>query len=114
MRLLISLFLCLFAFAAGRAQTTPELDVMPMPAKVQMGSGQFLVDQSFTIGIAGAKDTRIEHAAERFVERLARQTAIPFKATLGGPDAKLVLNAQKADNNLLALGSDESYVLEVS
>ena len=87
---------------------------MPLPAKVQLTSAQFIVDQTFTVGLGGAKDPRIEHAAERFVQRLSRQTAIPLKNALGGADAKLVISAQKADNDLLALGSDESYVLEVT
>jgi len=114
MRLLSISLLLVVVSAAVIAQTNPDLDVMPIPAKVQMGSGQFLVDESFTIGITGAKDSRIEHAAERFMDRLARQTAIPLKTAIGGADAKLVLNALKADNNLLALGSDESYSLEVT
>jgi hexosaminidase len=92
-----------------------QLDVMPVPAKTQMGSGQFTIDAGFTVSISGAKDIRIEHAADRFLDRLSRQTAIPFEAKVtDGDNGKLVIHADKADNNLLALGSDESYVLEVS
>jgi len=116
MRLLIAVLCLVCVFSSVTfAQANPELDVMPMPAKVQPGTGQFIVDASFTVAITGAKDTRIEHAADRFFDRLARQTAIPLKPTVGtSNDAKLVIHADKADNNLLALGSDESYVLEVT
>ncbi|MGZ4789327.1 MAG: beta-N-acetylhexosaminidase, partial [Terriglobales bacterium] len=113
MRLMLLALLCVFLCATVFAQNTPELDLMPLPAKVQLTSGQLIVDQNFTLGIAGAKDSRIEHAAERFLQRLSSQTAIPLKTTVGGTDAKLVISAQNADNNLVALGSDESYVLEV-
>ncbi|HVZ17288.1 MAG TPA: glycoside hydrolase family 20 zincin-like fold domain-containing protein, partial [Terriglobales bacterium] len=85
-----------------------------MPAKVQLSGGEMIVDGGFTVGIAGAKDTRIEHAAERFLNQLSLQTALPWKAQLGTDSAKLVIQAQNADNNLLALGSDESYLLEVT
>jgi hexosaminidase len=92
-----------------------QLDVMPMPAKVQLGNGQFTIDASFTVAISGAKDSRIEHAAQRFLDRISLQTAIPFQAKVtSGDSGKLVIHAEKADNNLLALGSNESYVLEVS
>jgi hexosaminidase len=92
-----------------------QLDVMPLPAKVQMGSGQFTVHAGFTVAVTGARNSRIEHAAERFLDRLSRQTAIPFPAKIApGDEGKLTIHAEKADNNLLALGSDESYVLEVS
>jgi hexosaminidase len=88
---------------------------MPLPAKVQMGSGQLIIDSSFTAGIAGAKDARIERGLDRFLNRLSKVTAVPIHLTAGDPtSSKLVISAQKADNNLLALGSDESYVLEVT
>lgn len=116
MRLLISVLCCLVFVLTSIvfAQSTPDLDVMPMPAKVQMGTGQFVVDAGLTVSIDGPKDSRIEHAADRFLDRLARQTAIPLNAKVTAAPAKFVIHAAHADNNLLDLGTDESYVLEVT
>ena len=113
MRLMVFV-LCLLCAISTVAQTATDLNVMPLPAKVQLNSGQMLIDQNFTVGITGAKDARIELAATRFIEQLNRQTALFLKSQLGGDNAKLVIKVEKADPNLLALGSDESYVLEVT
>jgi hexosaminidase len=116
MRLLIAVVCLSFvALSSSFAQATPELDIMPLPAKVQPGSGQLLIDANFSVALTGAKDSRIQGATERFLERLARQTAIPLKTKIAGSgDAKLVIAATKADEKLLQLGADESYTLEIS
>ena len=113
MRPIIAVF-CLMLSSIFAFGQTSELDVMPVPQKVQMGSGQFLVDATFTVGIDGAKDSRIENAAERFIHRLRQQTQIPVATSMDAANAKFVIHAVKPDNNLVALGSDESYVLEVT
>ena len=88
---------------------------MPLPAKVQVGTGQLLIDANFNVALSGATDSRIEGAAERFLQRLARQTAIPLNTKIAGSNnAKLVIRAVKADNKLLELGLDESYALEIT
>ena len=115
MRLFLAVVcLALSSVFTSFAQDNSELDVMPLPQKVQMGTGQFVLDASFTVGIDGAKDTRIEHAAERFISRLCQQTQIPLSTRIGTANATFVIHADKVDNSLLALGSDESYVLEVT
>ena len=113
MRLLISVFFLVLSLPLS-AQNNTELDLMPMPANIRMGSGQFVVDASFTVAVGGPKDSRIEHAAERFLDRVAAQTDIPISRTVGSGSAKLVISVAKAEDNLLALGSDESYVLDVA
>ena len=113
MRLLICA-LCLMCAISTLAQNTSTIDVMPLPAKVQLSGGQMVVDSGFTVGITGAKDDRIQNAAARFIDQLSRRTAIPLKRETAADSAKLVIQAAKADNNLLALGSDESYVLEIT
>jgi hexosaminidase len=115
MRLMIAvLCLMLSSVLTAFGQTSSEIDLMPMPQKVQMGSGQFIIDANFTVGIDGAKDTRIEHAVERFLKRLRKQTEIPLPTSVAEQNAKFVIHADKADNNLLTLGSDESYLLDVT
>src|SRR4051794_31525188 len=115
MRILISLvFLVCASLSSLYAQNSQDLDLMPLPAKVQMGSGQLVIDGAFSVGLAGAKDTRIDQAVNRFIARLSKDTAIPLAQKTASGNAKLVIEAAKADNNLLALGTDESYVLEVS
>jgi hexosaminidase len=99
----------------GQAQNQPELNLMPMPATVQAGSGQFAVNQSFTVSISGHSSERVQHASQRLITRLSRQTGIPFTTTLTNPShASLVISADKPGDPVQKLGEDESYKLEVT
>ena len=42
------------------AQVQPQLNVIPMPASVQMGSGQLTIDRTFTVSVAGAHDNMVD------------------------------------------------------
>ena len=39
------------------AEVQPQLNVMPMPASVQIASGQLTIDRSFTVSVEGSKTT---------------------------------------------------------
>src|ERR1700676_207617 len=63
-------------YAPPRAQETQSSDVrvvmpasnlMPVPANVQMGSGNLKIDEGFTLALRGHTDARLMGAAERFV-----------------------------------------------
>src|ERR1700756_2125230 len=75
-------FLLLFLFAlftpkfSGAQQ--PQLNLIPVPASVQSGTGSLRVDSSFSAALAGYTEPRLERAAERFLHQLARQTALPL------------------------------------
>jgi hexosaminidase len=65
-----------------------QIRVLPLPATFQLGTGHLLVDESFTVAIKGAKDDRLDRAAERFITNLSHQTGIPLRVTAVGRGAK--------------------------
>jgi hexosaminidase len=97
------------------AAQQPALNLIPVPASVQAGSGSLRVDASFTVAMTGYSEPRLDRAVERFLRQLAHQTALPFsmKATKG-PKATLVIQTEHASKEVQEVGEDESYLLEVS
>src|SRR4029077_495360 len=89
---------------------------MPMPVSVKTNSGQFVVDESFSVGIRGRADTRLQPAVERFLDRLRRQTgmsALAMRVTDSG-QAKLTIHCERGSKVVQEPGEDESYSLEIS
>jgi len=100
--------------ASAPALPTP-LNLMPMPSKIQLGSGQWVVQQGLTISITGADDSRIRSAAQRFVEHLSRATGIPLRYQAGeSGKATVAIHCEHAGDKVQKLGEDESYVLDVT
>jgi len=89
---------------------------MPVPAKIQLGSGQLVVDQLFTVAVpGGAKDARLESGIPRFIDQLSRQTGMPLNKDAGdSTKATLVIRCENAGRKVQELGEDESYTLEVT
>jgi len=59
------------------------LTLMPVPAKIQLGAGQLVVDQLFTVALTGAKDARLDTGIPRFLDQLSRQTGMPLNKDSG-------------------------------
>jgi hexosaminidase len=100
---------------ASNLQTSMAgLNLMPVPANVQLGNGSLKIDTGFTVALTGHTDARLSGAAERFVERLAKQTGLllPMKPA-NGTKATLVVRADHDSKPVQEVGEDESYVLEV-
>jgi hexosaminidase len=104
-----------FLFPTMTAAQQPVLNLIPVPASVQAGSGSLRVDSSFSAALTGYSEPRLDRSVERFLRQLARQTALPIalKATKG-PKASLLIQTQHASKEVQEVGEDESYVLEVS
>lgn len=91
------------------------LSLMPVPAKVQIGTGQLVINQLFTVAITGAKDARLDSGIPRFLDQLSRQTGMPLNHELAdAAKATLVIHSESASRKVQGLGEDESYTLEVS
>ena len=97
------------------AAQQPALNLIPVPASVQAGSGSLRVDPSFSVALTAYSEPRLDRSVERFLRQLARQTALPLplKATRG-PKATLVIQTEHAGKEVQEVGEDESYVLVVS
>jgi hexosaminidase len=101
--------------ASNAQESRPSLNLMPRPADVQMGSGSLNIDSRFTVVLTGHTDARLSGAAERFVERLAKQTGLLITPKpANGTKATLAVHVDHDSKLVQELGEDESYVLEVT
>jgi len=93
----------------------PALNLMPLPANAQPGTGSLVVDSSFTVSFTGYTEPRLERAGERFLRQLARQTGLPLSLkTPKTPKATLVIQTDHAGKEIQEVSEDESYILDVS
>src|SRR5579864_431624 len=107
---LIALLLCA---AVASAQEQPRLNLMPLPASVQSGSGNLRIDSSFSVALTGYTEARLDRSVQRFLRQLSRETALPFSAK---PSSKgtLTIHTDHASKQVQELGEDESYTLEIN
>ncbi len=89
------------------------LALMPMPAHLVAGSGQFSIDGTFGVAFEGYKEPRLVTARERFLGTLARETGIPFRQDVQSDQAKFVIQTAGASAPVERLGEDETYHLEI-
>ena len=103
----------LFLASIAAAQSQPQLNLMPMPANVQAGTGQLQITQSFSVAVSGAHDASFDEEVQRFQAQLSRQTGIPFRPK-SGTAPTLQIHADHGRQAVQKLGEDESYELTVS
>jgi hexosaminidase len=97
-------------------QIQHTLSLMPMPANMQIGTGQLMVDPSFSVAITGHTDVRLQRAVDRFLNDLRKLTGmlpLDMKAA-DSPNATLVIQSGSGGKDIEELGEDESYKLEIS
>ncbi len=96
-----------------RAQEKGSLLVMPFPAHVVQGEGEFLIDGAFGIALKGYKEARLERAQQRFLDTLSRETGIPlwrqavlnpphFTVQTAGPSAAVHLTTSKSQRPMFS------------
>lgn len=116
MRAIFVVLTVCFAFLSLSVAEPRPISLMPMPASVQMKTGQLVIDPSFTVGISGHSDALLQHAVELFLSTLRRQTgmiALDMKMA-NAAQAKLVVHCERASKEVQEVGEDESYSLEIS
>jgi hexosaminidase len=113
--ILVILILCAVFVSSSAAEPRP-LSLMPLPAKVQLKTGQLVIDASFTVGISDHYDAQVQRAVERFLDNLRRQTGMPplDMKVADAAQAKLVVHSERPSKAVQELGEDESYSLEIS
>jgi hexosaminidase len=112
LQFLLSVFF--FSFFA-MAQIPSSLNLMPVPAKVQVGGGQLVFDQSFTAFSDGQRDARLDRGISRFLDQVSRQTGMQLNAQpAAASNATLVIRAENAGRKVQELDEDESYTLEIT
>lgn len=113
-QLLFAIFLTFAAPGNVRAQEKGLLPVMPLPAHVVQGEGEFVIDGHFGVALKGYTEPRLERAQQRFLDVLSRETGIPLwrEARLNSPHFTIQTAGPSAA--IQQLGEDESYRLEIS
>jgi hexosaminidase len=95
------------------------LNVMPLPASAQSGTGALTVDANFSVVLTGYTEARLDRSVQRFRKQLAGQTGLVFKpqqtaAAKGTEAATLKIHTAHASQAIQELGEDESYSLEIT
>jgi len=98
------------------AQAPTQLNLMPAPASLQMGTGQLVVDRAFSVAVNSSRDPELSRAVERFLNDLRRQTGmLPLDMSVGeASKATLLVSADHASKDVVELGEDESYTLQIT
>jgi hexosaminidase len=112
--LLLLLSAALASAPAICAQEDSSLPLMPLPAHVTAGEGQFLIDGSFSVGLEGYTEPRLLLARQRFLDRLSRETGIPFESQTQASQPSFTIKTGEASAPVQQLGEDESYHLKVT
>ena len=84
-----------------------------MPSTAQPGSGQLLIDPSFSVAVTGVHDASLDGGVQRFQAHLSKQTGIPFRPKPGAA-ASLQIHVDHGREQVQKLAEDESYELTVS
>jgi hexosaminidase len=96
------------------AQSQPQLNLMPWPSDVQVGTGELPIDRSFSVGFADFHDASLDRGVQIFVGRLSRQTGIPFRPRSGESNSTLTIAVSHGREAVQKVGENESYELTVT
>lgn len=112
--LLLSFFVVLPGAPLLRSQDESRFSLMPLPAHIAPGEGQFLLDGSFGVVLEGYTDSRLLRAKQRFLDRLARETGIPLQSAAQASQPSFIIVTAGASDPVQQLGEDESYHLKIT
>jgi len=115
-RTILAVMLCALFASGVEAQVQHSLNLMPLPAKVQMGSGPLLIGPTFSVSIAGRHEARLDRAVEIFLAQFGRQIGMPpiDMQVADSTNATLVIQAAGGTKGVQELGEEESYRLDIS
>jgi hexosaminidase len=114
MKTLLIRCLALFLFVPAIYAQSAAPALMPIPAHMATGDGQFLVDGNLGVALGGYTDARLMAAKERFLDTLSRETGIPFPAGSQKHPDNFTITTNGPSKPVQELGEDESYHLKVS
>jgi hexosaminidase len=97
------------------AAAQSSLSLLPVPSKVELGSGSMRVDASFLIRQTGHTEDRLDRAVDRFYKRLGLKLATPIPPVKLASQTPQVLeiHCSGASDKVQQAREDESYDLEV-
>jgi hexosaminidase len=118
---LILLLICLIAPPTITAQqtlpaVTQKLNLMPVPASIQMLPGRLPITNTFQVATRNYSDARLVSAINRMMARLSGRTGFTFTTGAAGNEgqATLTIDCAGPGKTIPALDENESYELTVS
>jgi hexosaminidase len=111
---IVLMTLLLSSLSAARVQAQAPLPLMPLPAQVKPGTGEFLINNGFGVALEGYQEPRLERAKQRFLDTLSRQTGIPLwrEAFLNKP--RFFIKTTGPSTPVQQVDEDESYHLQIT
>lgn len=89
--------------------------LLPKPTRATFGEGSLVFSGSFSTGVGGFRDARLNGAIERLLTGLEDGTGtLITKQLSGGPGATLVVDVRGGGEIVQSVDEDESYSLTVS
>jgi hexosaminidase len=119
----VLLIVCALIITSVQAQqsTSPviaqgQLNLMPIPASVELRPGRLAINGSFNVAIKGFADDRLRAGIGRTIKRLSGRTVLtlPLELTVDESAATLVVQCEKAGEAIPSVTENESYSLEVT
>jgi hexosaminidase len=118
-RIILPMTLLLSSMIAGgqtlsTASMPPPLPLMPLPAQVKPGAGEFLINNGFGIALEGYQEPRLQRAKQRFLNVLSRETGIPLwrEAALNKPQFFIKTTGPSAP--VQQVEEEEQYHLQIT
>jgi hexosaminidase len=117
---LLILFCALILCSSVRAQkssiTVSQLNLLPIPASVEMRPGRLAISGSFSVAVEGFADDRLKAGISRAMKRLAGRTVLnlPLDNATDAGAATLMIRCERAGETVPSLSENESYSLEVT
>ncbi|HEX2270972.1 MAG TPA: beta-N-acetylhexosaminidase, partial [Pyrinomonadaceae bacterium] len=104
------------ALSVGAQETTPKLNLMPVPASVKFHPERLTVDASFKVATRGHSDDRLKAAIARFMKRLEGRTVLTLAPGLAVDDqlTQLIVHCDSAGKTVPGLGENESYNIDIT
>lgn len=112
----------LFSFLTGRAQQPTsaapheQLNLMPVPASIQIQTGRLRITNNFGVATKGFADDRLRSALARMMARLAGRTVLnlSYDRTTTETTAGLVIQCERAGETIPSISENESYRLDIT
>jgi len=106
--------LLLSSLLAPGAKAQAPLPLMPLPAQLKVGQGEFLINNGFGVALEGYQEPRLERARQRFLNILSRETGIPLWREAGLNKPSFFIKTRAASAAVQQVGEDESYHLQIT
>ena len=100
----------------ANAMAPSQLNLLPVPASVQIQPGRLAISSTFNVATKGYSDDRLRAGIGRMIRRLAGRTVLTLPLNLATDEgtATLVVQCERAGDAIPSVSENESYNLEIT